>query len=157
MPGRGPAPKDAARRARRNAQPNQTVLTFTPCPQPPLPEGYPWPERTRQWWRAWGDAPQAGLLTEVDWEFLADTALLHATVWASADAAIRGGGKIDTSHLPELRLRVAKLGATLEDRARLRIMFAEADEKDSKRPAAGSTSRERYGDLRVLPGAASSA
>jgi hypothetical protein len=33
----------------------------------------------------------------------------------------------------ELRLRMAKFGATPEDRARLRIVFADADEKDEKR------------------------
>jgi hypothetical protein len=46
----------------------------------------------------------------------------------------------------ELRLRVAKMGATPEDRARLRITFADADEKDEKRAAreAGSV-RQRYG------------
>ena len=33
----------------------------------------------------------------------------------------------------EVRLRVAKFGATPEDRARLRMVFADADEKDDKR------------------------
>ena len=44
----------------------------------------------------------------------------------------------------ELRLRVAKFGATPEDRARLRIQFAQADEADSKRPEkrAGGSRRE---------------
>jgi hypothetical protein len=40
----------------------------------------------------------------------------------------------------------------MEDRARLRMQFAAADEADSKRPAPGANARARYGDLRVLPG-----
>jgi len=53
-----------------------------------------------------------------------------------------------------VRLRVAKFGATPEDRARLRMVFADADEKDEKRLAKqqqGQSARERYGNLRVLP------
>lgn len=153
MAGRGPAPKPEDRRARRNApaQP-QTVLTFVPAPQPPLPEGFPWPERTRQWWAAWADCPQASMFSEIDWEFLKDTALLHAQTWASAHAAIRTGGKMDTSQLPELRLRVAKFASTIEDRARLRIMFAVADEKDGQRTdVPAQTAKQRYGTLKALP------
>jgi hypothetical protein len=96
------------------------------------------------------------MFSEIDWEFLKDTALLHAQTWASAQAAIRTGGKMDTSQLPELRLRVAKFAATIEDRARLRIMFAEADEKDGQRVEPGTSSRERFADLRVIPGSAAS-
>jgi hypothetical protein len=143
MGGRGPLAKSDDRRARRNkpTQPH-TVLEFVPAEQPPLPENFPWPARTREWWATWGECPQAALFSETDWEFLLDTALLHAQTWASAEAAVRGLGKMDTSLLPELRLRVAKLAATMEDRVRLRIMFAMADERDAARdgsePAASS-------------------
>jgi hypothetical protein len=41
----------------------------------------------------------------------------------------------------EVRLRVAKFGATPEDRARLRITFADADEKDEKRERRRATLR----------------
>jgi hypothetical protein len=151
MAGRGPAPKDPAKRARRNATPPQTVLEFRPAVQPELPEGFPWPDRTRSWWRAWGESPQASLFSETDWEFLYDTALLHATAWSSAERAVRSGEKIDTSHHCELRLRVAKFGATIEDRARLRITFATADEKDAQRTTP-IRRPQSWGDLRALPG-----
>lgn len=72
----------------------------------------------------WGESAQAELFSSTDWDFLIDTALLHQTLWNYGDLSV----------LPELRLRVAKFGATLEDRARLRIQFAEADEADRKRP-----------------------
>ena len=59
-------------------------------------------------------------------------------------------GNADISVLPELRLRVAKFGATPEDRARLRMQFAEADEADGRRPRQVQSARERRGDLKVI-------
>jgi hypothetical protein len=58
MAGRGPAPKDPNRRARGRRGEQQTILRFRPAPQPALPDGFPWPDRTRDWWAAWGRAPQ---------------------------------------------------------------------------------------------------
>lgn len=141
MAGIGPAPKPSSRRARTNADPvPTTVLRFVQGVQPALP-GRRWPVRTREWWSTWGESAQAELFSATDWDFLLDTAVLHARFW-------RG----DVSVAAELRLRVAKFGATMEDRARLRMQFAQADEADARRPA-GLSSRERYGDLRVLRGA----
>lgn len=139
MPGIGPAPKDPRKRARTNSDPiPTTTLRFVHADQPPLPRGK-WPKRTRDWWRMWGESAQAELFTATDWDFLLDTATLHSALWEG-----------NLSVAPELRLRVAKFGATMEDRARLRIQFAQADEADAKRPA-GSSAAERYADLRVLP------
>lgn len=151
MAGRGPQPKDPARRARANKEPvPQTVLRFEQAEPPELPtlqvrvEGeiveMPWPDRTLAWWEMWKASPQAEHFSSTDWDFLLDTALVHARFW-SGEMGVAG----------ELRLRVAKFGATPEDRARLRMQFAQADEADSKRPA-GSSSKQRYADLKVLPG-----
>ncbi|MER7331682.1 MULTISPECIES: hypothetical protein [unclassified Micromonospora] len=115
-----------------------TVIDFTKGEQPELPADYPWPEQTRAWWRMWAESPQAEHFMQTDWDFLLDTAMVHAELWA---------GNIGAA--AELRLRVAKFGATPEDRARLRIQFAEADERDGARPA-GSTAKERYGNLRPV-------
>ncbi|MFB7672936.1 hypothetical protein ACFC26_16160 [Kitasatospora purpeofusca] len=153
MAGVGPAPKDPSRRARRNKDPQaQTVLRFERAEAPELPDfrintgedglvEFVWPERTREWWEMWKASPQAEHFSSTDWEFLLDTALIHAKVWTG-----------DLSAAPELRLRVAKFGATMEDRARLRMQFAAADEADAKRPEAGAGARARYGQLRALPG-----
>ena len=137
MAGRGPQPKDPAKRARRNAEPTPLrVVQVDPSSQPELPEfdvaveidgemssqSFVWPEATRRWWARWGDSPLSDEFTETDWDFLLDTALLHARLWTG-----------DHKVAPELRLRVAKFGATTEDRARLRIQFAQADEADDKR------------------------
>ncbi|MEW2578355.1 hypothetical protein [Streptomyces syringium] len=151
MAGMGPPPKDPSKRARRNKdQHAQTILRFERAEAPDLPDfrinvgddlvEYQWPERTREWWETWRRSPQAEHFSSTDWEELLSTALIHAKVW---------GG--DLSAAAELRLRVAKFGATMEDRARLRMQFAAADEADAKRPETAS-SRARYGDLRVLPG-----
>ena len=142
MAGRGPAPRDPARRARRNSDPTPgTVLRFVSCEQPPLPEGFPWPAATIEWWAAWARSPYSEHIDEMGWHFLLDTALLHA--------AVHGNYELD--RLPELRLRVCQFGITLEARARLRITFAEADEADAGAGKTGRAApRDRYRDLRVV-------
>ena len=62
-----------------------------------------------------------------------DTALLHAELWAGNAACAS-----------ELRLRVAKFGATPEDRARLRMSIEEPESK-SARPKS-----TRYQHLKVI-------
>lgn len=141
MAGMGPAPKPKGRRARRNADTvPTTILRFQEAEQPPLPENQAWPEETLEWWKMWAESPQAEHFGTTDWEFLKDTALLHAMLWGNAD----------TSVLAELRIRVAKFGATPEDRARLRMQFAEADERDGRRKSAAPSSRERLASVKVV-------
>lgn len=149
MPGRGPAPKDPATRQRRNADPMALrVIEAAPMAQPQLPakrivvvdgeaRRLAWPTITRQWWQMWADSPLSDDFTSTDWAELMTTALLHAEVHT-------GGLK----YAAELRLRVAKFGATPEDRARLRIQFAAADEAE-KPKRSSSSARERRGPLTV--------
>lgn len=143
MAGRGPRPKPADRKVRRNKSTAAThVIEFVPGEQPELPEGVlEWPDQTREWWQMWAESPLSNSFTQSDWLFLLDTALLHGMLWSG-----------DMSVMAELRIRVAKFGATPEDRARLRIQFADADDKDQKRDSSSSqeaprTSRERYGQV----------
>lgn len=141
MAGRGPAPKPNDRRARRGSDNSPTtILRFEEAEQPDLPESQPWPPETIEWWNMWRDSPQAEHFGSTDWEFLKDTALLHAMLWGNGDITV----------LAELRIRVAKFGATPEDRARLRMQFAEADERDSKRGPAVPSARERRAGLKVV-------
>lgn len=154
MAGRGPAPKDPSKRVRRNRDPQALkVITADPQEQPDLPEfdvqvevdgkvtaqKFEWPARTREWWKMWAESPLSADFTSTDWSELLDTALLHARFW---------GG--DHKVAPELRLRVAKFGATPEDRARLRIQFAQADEADERRTRPKSSSRDRRGPLKAV-------
>lgn len=64
-----------------------------------LPDSIDWPERTRQWWAAWVESPHTQAWTPLQWEYLMDTALLHATVWAG-----------DVAKAAELRTRVERMG-----------------------------------------------
>jgi len=138
MAGHGPAPKPAARRARRNADPTPIrSLQLVRKPAPELPDDIDWHPRTRDWWAMWTESELAKDFTATDWSFLLDTALMHHAMWSKGQWTLAA----------EVRLRVAKFGATPEDRARLRITFADADEKDDKRKqrANGADSRKRYG------------
>lgn len=115
MAGHGPAPKENA--ARRNAQPEKTRIVAGDepmgwdLPEGVLPDGEDWNEMTRRWWASWQTSPQASrMLSDPDWFFLLDTALMHHVMWSK--------GRWEFA--AEIRLRVAKFGATPEDRLRLR-------------------------------------
>jgi hypothetical protein len=137
MAGRGPAPKDPATRRRRNAPsvPTTTVVTDDVLRGPDLPQPYSWHPQTRAWWETWRRSPQAQAMTPTDWDFMLDTAVLHSGMWY-------GEAKLAA----EVRLRVAKFGATPEDRARLRLQVDEAPSAAAavERPAG------RYDHLRVV-------
>jgi hypothetical protein len=151
MAGRGPAPKDPNKRARRNGDPIALrVIQAPPTDQPELPAllirddgdmvAIDWPDVTREWWTMWAGSPLSTEFTDTDWSELRDTARLHALFWLG-DKTVAG----------ELRLRVAKFGATPEDRARLRIQFAQADEAEERRDRKpGAQSRERRGPLKSV-------
>jgi hypothetical protein len=127
------------------------VIEVTPGEQPELPDympgltedggDIPWPSATVQWWRMWRDHPIAKDFTDSDWSYLLDTALLHGAYW-------RG----DLKQGAELRQRVAKFGATPEDRARLRISYAVADKSEREagknQPAKKPTTRKKKVDPR---------
>lgn len=137
MAGRGPAPKDPEKRRRRNADPaHATVVTEDgQLRGPELPEGYDWHPQTLRWWTTWRSSPQAQAMTATDWDFLTDTALMHHAMWSKSQWTLAA----------EVRLRVAKFGATPEDRARLRMHIGEPDQDDK---AAAEPRKSRYEHLR---------
>jgi hypothetical protein len=119
MAGRGPAPKDPRDRVRHGGR-NQipwTVVTAPPAPQPALPEKMPngddWPEQTRLWWQMWARSRLTRGFCDLDWSDLLDCAVLHGMFW---NGYTKASG--------ELRLRLAKHGATKADRAKLRTIAA---------------------------------
>lgn len=125
MAGRGPAPKDPSEVRRRNAAPKtELVVPDDELRGPELPEGIDWPDATLDWWETWRKSPQAQTFTDTDWSFLLDTAMLHMQFW---DGNYKAGS--------ELRLRVAKFGATPEDRARLRISIGQPGPTGGAAPA----------------------
>lgn len=117
MAGRGPAPKETRSRARDQRPRDENLIVVEPDSElrgPELPDSHDWPAATLTWWQTWRESPQAQTFTETDWSFLLDTAILHAEFWLG-----------DKSAAAELRLRVAKFGATPEDRLRLKIAVGE--------------------------------
>lgn len=147
MAGQGRAPKDPDQRARTNADEKPTtLLRFERGKQPALPRGVKWHARTRAWWAMWKNAPQAEHFVASDWDFLLDTALLHNEMWHG-----------NPGLASEVRLRVAKFGATPEDRLRLRMHFAPKIERSSQGPESrGRTpARQRRGALIELRPASS--
>lgn len=82
-------------------------------------DGHPmWSPRTVQWWEKWRRSPQSMVMSELDWEFLLETAVLHHMLWSPRGNA---GGVSQTQLASELRQRVAKFGATFEDRRKLQM------------------------------------
>jgi hypothetical protein len=114
--GRGPAPKTSRARDRdtavRDSVKSDGKLGGFALPEDALDPGEDWHPMTVRWWEAWRASPQGvRMVTEVDWYFLLDTALMHHTMWAK--------GKWEFA--AEVRLRAAKFGATPEDRLRLKL------------------------------------
>lgn len=127
MAGRGPAPtKDRSERVRPGSSVAKTVVVSGDgeVRGPDLPGSFDWPAQTQAWWETWRSSPQATTFSDTDWGFLLDTALLHAELWA-------GNGAVAA----ELRLRVAKFGATPEDRMRLRMSIEDPKPAGTKRTA----------------------
>ena len=77
-----------------------------------------------------------------DWDYLIDTAVVHAKHWLGLDS------KAGT----ELIRRLAKFGVTPEDRARLRIVMVTADnaEEQSRLAAERNAKIKMVGDTRRL-------
>lgn len=123
MAGRGAAPKAVHQRPRdTRARIDDKAIRVPDQPYtgetPELPAGE-WSPATLRWWDVWLSAPQAHMFTSTDWAFLLETAYI-------AEAFYSGNMSVAS----ELRLRVAKFGATPEDRARLRLQFVPPDEND---------------------------
>lgn len=122
MAGKGPQPKEE--RARDRDTPDKEQLHAVARAEGwDLPAGVlgtdkvtgelvEWNQVTKDWWQAWRESPQAQrMLTEPDWFFMLDTALMHHQMWSNQR----------WDFAAEVRLRAAKFGATPEDRARLKF------------------------------------
>jgi hypothetical protein len=77
--------------------------------QPELPEGIEWPVQTKAWWNALPSIPGSDSWLDADWQYLLDTALIHADIW--------GSGNFD--RLPELSSRLKSFGVTPDARRQI--------------------------------------
>jgi hypothetical protein len=70
-------------------------------------------------------------MAAVDWDFMLDTAMMHSAMWTG-----------EMKMAAEVRIRVAKFGATPEDRLRLKVQVEE-DLKPEVRTPKAKARRER--------------
>ena len=78
-------------------------------------------------------------VTDTDWDFLLDTALMHHTMWAKARWEFAA----------ELRLRAAKFGATPEDRMRLRLTVQTPGEQPKEQAGSPAEVTARRRNLHI--------
>lgn len=147
MAGRGPAPKEPERRARGTLDGNvQTVVTDDGAVRgfdlpAARPGGGVWPDVTCRWWDAYRRSPQAQLWTDTDWFAHLATAELHALFFGDGESKVAA----------ELRLRESRMGATYEDRLRLRLRVESPVSEDEPAERSAAVQRvSRWGDLRVV-------
>ncbi|MFG3176596.1 hypothetical protein ACGFZC_16230 [[Kitasatospora] papulosa] len=115
---RGPKPKDNA--VRRNKHEHAQILSSSTTEGRALPPGLGIKTAgARRFWQTWATSPQAGNWAETDWAELEITVKL-------VDAFYQGDVKL----AGEIRQRVAKWGATTEDRARLRMSLEDNEDQD---------------------------
>lgn len=124
MAGNGPAPSAKRSRARdtptRDTIKSDGKLGGFPLPDDVLPIDEEtgireeWHPQTVRFWENWRSSPQSTrMMTNPDWDYLLDTALMHHIAWSS-------GGR-NSDRFAEIRIRVAAFGATPADRLRLRL------------------------------------
>ncbi|WP_125262030.1 hypothetical protein [Streptomyces alboflavus] len=133
---RGPAPKDNA--VRRNHHPHAQQLPAERQPGRELPKALGIKTSgAKRFWKTWSTAPQTAAWTETDWAELELTTKL-------VDGLFQGDLKL----AGEIRQRTAKWGATVEDRARLRMALVEPDEDEhgasAEAPAEADMDEELY-------------
>lgn len=134
MAGRGPAPKKDAVRRNKAPEPRALVKYDGVVRGPELPpaadvlpprnvrdpesgewikeQQTEWHPQTVRLYEAFRSSPQSAVMvTEIDWLYLQDSCVMHHNLWST--------GSFEQA--AELRQRLAKFGATAEDRARLRM------------------------------------
>jgi hypothetical protein len=145
MAGRGPAPKDPEKRARRNADVPMTEIPrdARPARPPALPRTYvlrsdeadrclSYLPETRRWYRTLATSPQATQFLATDWE------RIRLFLAPLVDRYLR---TFDHRLLAEIRLQESSLGVTALDRLRLRWRISEGAKGEE--PAVLGRSRRR--------------
>ncbi|NAE18042.1 hypothetical protein [Enterococcus hirae] len=110
---------------------DEGTLAGAPLPEGVLPDGEEWHPQTLALWNALRSFPTLADEPALGWQFLIDTALMHHTMWTK--------GRWEFAS--EVRLRVAKYGATPEDRMRLKVKVEKPKTDDAAAsPSAAVTS-----------------
>ncbi|HEV2069475.1 MAG TPA: hypothetical protein VGR26_06755 [Acidimicrobiales bacterium] len=134
MGSRGVPPKDPAKRQRRNKPPELEELPASHDGEvPPLPGRSKYLRRTRDWYDTWARSPQASAFAGTDWGRLHMVAALVDAYWREPKASL----------MSEIRLNEAKLGATIEDRQRLRWKLPGPEHEPEEAPTPPRPRRRR--------------
>lgn len=138
MAGHGPPPAQSKRRRNADPVPVQTVIADGvvhgfDLPEGVLPDDQAWHPQTVALWEALRRSPLLAEEPELGWQFLIDTALMHHTMWAK--------GRWEFAS--EVRLRLAKYGATPEDRMRLRVKVTTPEQAEKAEAAPTPTAARR--------------
>lgn len=113
--------KNPGDRARRNAETYviDHVEWDGQTRGPDLPEGVTWCPQTLHWWEKWRNSPQSMIMTDLDWEFMVDTARLYDMYWGASGRSFTANSM--TQLAGEIRQRLGKFGVSYEDRKKLRM------------------------------------
>lgn len=117
----GRKPKPPEERVRRNKPTPITLVKWDGVSRgPELPlglRGIKWSLRTLQWWSTWRESSQAMYMTEIDWEFMLETAMIHNAFWSPRRDAVTGAnGKIKRVLVPRTTVELKNLSAELRQR-----------------------------------------
>lgn len=63
-----------------------TFVLVVSVVQPELPDSRDWCGETRRWWRVWGEDSRASYVSDEEWLFLMDAAVIHDVVWREGRA-----------------------------------------------------------------------
>lgn len=117
MAGRGPAPKDAAARRRRNEPARGEWVDLPPLDKPVLPEAdVIWQPRAVALWNAWREDPATGMFGPAEVAACVELGWLTHEFAEGADP----DRKIQRVTAAELRLRMDGLGLTAKGKRDLR-------------------------------------
>lgn len=109
MSGKGPPPKPRRNR-KRDEKPAVRMDSKVKAGPPALPQPDKLLPATATWWETWRQSEQAQHFTPTDWQRLLFLVPLVDAYWREPSKDLLG----------EIRLNESKLGATPEDRLRLR-------------------------------------
>lgn len=118
----GPAPKDPAQRVRRNKDSNQSFSLSSngDLIGPELPSDREWCPATIEYFDTWRRSPNARAFEVTDWLVLLRCARMHHILETSS--------RYSSMLASELRQCESRLGATIEDRQKLRMNIAHGEE-----------------------------
>lgn len=148
MAGRGPAPKPAHMRQRRNRKAGAAVLTAPENPRVPeltSPDGREWHPMTLRWWERVWESPMANEYLPSDVDGLERLAVLVDDFYLATSASNR------KELLQEIRLQEARFGLSPVDRSRLQWEIEKGEQAARKRQPPKEPATEPAGRIQGDP------